>query len=56
MKLVLVTKLDKRNRAILKIFYDNVIFVNCDVTVIFPIYGQLEAGIQMHGLHHLHFH
>ena len=43
MKLDLVTKLDKRNTATSKKLYDNVMLANCDVTVIFPIYGQSGA-------------
>ena len=40
MKLGSVTKLDKRNRATLKIFGDDVMSENCEVIAIFPIYGQ----------------
>ena len=48
MKLGLVTKLDKRNKTASKKFGDDVMSVNWDVIVIFPIYGQfdnLEASI-----------
>ena len=40
MKLGSVTKLDKRNKATLKIFGDDVMSENCEVIAIFPIYGQ----------------
>ena len=40
MKLGPVTKLDKRNKTMSKKFYDDVMAENCDVIVIFPIYGQ----------------
>ena len=43
MKLGPVAKLDKSNNARLKNFNDDVISTNCDVIVIFPIYGQLGA-------------
>ena len=43
MKLAPVTKVEKRNKAILKNFDDDVVSVNCDVIVIFPIYGQFGA-------------
>ena len=43
MKLGPVTKLDKRNRSPSKKIYDDVIPVNCDVIVIFPIFGKLGA-------------
>ena len=39
MKLGPVTKLDKRNKTTSKNFEDEVISENCDVIVIFPIYG-----------------
>ena len=38
-----VTKLDKRNKITLKKFDDNATSANCDVIVIFPIYGQFGA-------------
>ena len=38
MKLEPVTKLDMTNKTTLKKFGDNVMSVNCDVIVIFPIY------------------
>ena len=41
MKLGTVTKLDKRNKS--KKNYDDVMSQNCDVIVIFPIYGQFGA-------------
>ena len=43
MKLGPVTKLDKRNKTPTKKFDDNVMSANCDVIVIFPIFGQLGA-------------
>ena len=43
MKLGPVTKIDKRNKTTSKKFDDEVVSVNCDVIVIFPIYGQTEA-------------
>ena len=43
MKLGPVTKLDKRKKNNAKKFDDNVMSENCDVFVIFPIYGQFEA-------------
>ena len=43
MKLGPVTKLDKRNKATPKKFDDDIMSVNCDVIVIFPIYGQFGA-------------
>ena len=36
-------KLDKRNKTISKKFDGDVVSVNCDVIVIFPIYGQFGA-------------
>ena len=42
MKLELVTKLNKRNKTHKKIDY-GVMPANCDVFVIFPIYGQFGA-------------
>ena len=42
-KLGPVTKLHKRNKTTLKKFDDDVMWENCDVTVIFPIYGQFGA-------------
>ena len=42
-KLGPVTKIDKKNKAISKTFDDDVISVNCDVIVIFRIYGQFGA-------------
>ena len=43
MKLGPVTKLDKRNKATSKKIDDSVMSENCDVTIIFPIYGQFGA-------------
>ena len=43
MKLGPVTKRDKRNKTTPKKFDDDVISENCDVIVIFPIFGQFEA-------------
>ena len=43
MKLGPVTKLDERNKTTSKEFDDNVMSANCDIILIFPIYGQLEA-------------
>ena len=39
MKLGPVTKPDKRNKTTSKKIYDDVMSKNCDVIVIFPIYG-----------------
>ena len=38
-----VTKTDKRNKTAPKQFDDDVMSENCDVTVLFPIYGQFGA-------------
>ena len=38
-----VTKLDKRNTATSKKIEDDVMSANCDVIVIFPIYGHFGA-------------
>ena len=43
MKLRPVTKLNKRNKTISKKFDDDVISKNCDVIVVFPIFGQFGA-------------
>ena len=43
MKLELVTKLDKRNMATSKKFDGDIMSANCDVVVIFSIYGWLGA-------------
>ena len=43
MKLGPVTKIDKRNKTTTKKFDDGVTWENCDVIVIFPIYGQFGA-------------
>ena len=42
MKFGQVTKRDKKNKTTSK-NDDHVILANCDVIVIFPIYGQFEA-------------
>ena len=43
MKLGPVTKLDKKNKTTSKKFNDNVMSANCDVIVIFLIYGEFGA-------------
>ena len=43
MKLRAVTKFDKKNTATLKEFDNDVMTTNCDVIVIFSIYGQFGA-------------
>ena len=43
MKLGTVTEFDERNKAASKKFDDDVMSANCDVIVIFPIYGQFGA-------------
>ena len=43
MKLRSVTKLDKRNKVTLKNIDNDIISENCDVIVIFSVYGQFEA-------------
>ena len=43
MKLGPVTKIDKRNKTTTKIFDHYVMSENCDVIVIFSIYGQFGA-------------
>ena len=43
MKLGPVIKLDKRNKITSKKIDDDVMSENCDVIVIFPIYGQFGA-------------
>ena len=43
MKLGPVTKLDNRNKSTSKKFYNGVMTANCDVIVIFLIYGQFGA-------------
>ena len=42
-KLRLVTKLDKRNKTTSKKIDDDIMSGNCDVIVIFPVYGQFGA-------------
>ena len=43
MKLGSVNKLDKRNKTISKKIYFDIMSLNFDVIVIFPIYGQFGA-------------
>ena len=43
MKLGVVTKLDKRNKATSKKFEDDILSRNCDVIAVFPLYGQFGA-------------
>ena len=43
MKLGPVTKLDKRNKKSQKKFDNDVMLANCDILVIFLIYGQFGA-------------
>ena len=43
MKLGPVTNINKRNKIASKKFDDNVVSENCDVIVIFPIYGSFGA-------------
>ena len=43
MKLGPVTELDKRNKTMSKIFYDDVMSGICDVIIIFLIFDQLGA-------------
>ena len=43
MKLGPVTKLDKRNKTLSKIFDGDVMSENYDSTAIFPIYGKFGA-------------
>ena len=56
MKLGPVTKHDKRNKTTSKKFDDDVMLANCDVIVIFPIYGQFgdiwkpDSGCIVHKL------
>ena len=38
-----VTKLDKRNKATSKMFYDKVMSANCEVIVVFPIYVKFRV-------------
>ena len=44
MKLGPVTKLDKRNKATSKKFHVDVVSENCDVIIIFWIFGQFGAA------------
>ena len=41
-----VTKLDKKNKATSKIFGDGIMSANCDVIVIFLIYGQMWSDLK----------
>ena len=50
MKLGPVTKPDKRNKATSNKYDDDVMSANCDVIVIFPIYGQFGAGFWTYSL------
>ena len=54
MKLEPVTKIDKRNKLILKKIDGDVLSANCNVIVIFPIDGQFgsnpETGIWTYSL------
>ena len=43
MKLGPITKLDKRNKVTSKTIDDGILPVNCNVIVIFVIYGQFGA-------------
>ena len=43
MKFGPVTKLDKKKKTMSKNFDDDVMSANCDVIVIFPLYGQFGA-------------
>ena len=43
MKVGPVTKLDKRNKTTSKKIDNDIMSKNCDVIIIFPIYGQFEA-------------
>ena len=43
MKLGTVNKLDKRKKITSKKFDNDIMSANCDVIVIFPIYGQFGA-------------
>ena len=43
MKLVSITKIDKKNKTTSKKFDDDVISESCDIIPIFPIYGQFGA-------------
>ena len=60
MKLVIATKLEKRKKTTSKKFDDDVMSENCDVIIIFPIYGSNwsnpEAGFRRHKLQSLYFH
>ena len=43
MKLVSITKIDKKNKTTSKKFDDDVISESCDIIPVFPIYGQFGA-------------
>ena len=38
-----VTRLDKRSKTMSKKFDNDIMSENCDITIIFPIYGQVGA-------------
>ena len=48
MKLGSVTKLDEKNKTMSKKIDDDAMSANCDVTAIFPIYGQFGAIQKLH--------
>ena len=43
MKLGPENKIDKKNTATSKKFFDDVMLKNCDVIIFFPIFGQFAA-------------
>ena len=43
MKLRQVTKLDKKNKTTSKKFDNDVMSKNCNIIIIFPVYGQFGA-------------
>ena len=47
-KLGPVTKLDQRNTVTSKNFADDVMSVDCDTNVFFPIYGEFGANLHFH--------
>ena len=51
MKLTPVTKFDKSNMATSKKIGNDVMSVNCDITVIFPIYGQFGENQRLDSRH-----
>ena len=48
MKLRPITNIDKRNKAMSKKFDNDVMAANCDVIVIFSIYGQFRDIRKLH--------